>query len=301
VKFTLFATRIVNDVPVTVFKTETIISAGETSVVEIPKATYGSFYIRIEYREGIAGILSFTYEKYGAPPTPPEQPPTAPPEQPPEQPPELPTSPWDALKDLMRRVLRDEEPVSIDPFVTKALISVMFTILVYTIGQLDYFVAMYALVPSLLFTQWYRLITSMFMHASWEHYIGNMLFLFVFGDNVEERLGYLRYFLFYLGAGIVAGLGWVAYAIAIPGLADVPCVGASGAISGVMGAYAVFFPRARVVFMGKELPAQVFLVLWFLSQFALAFELTTVAWMAHVAGFVFGAATAYAVEKLEQS
>jgi membrane associated rhomboid family serine protease len=137
----------------------------------------------------------------------------------------------------------------------------------------------------------------MWLHASWEHYIGNMLFLYVFGDNVEERLGYLRYLLFYLTSGIIAALGWVGYALMYPELLRVPAVGASGAISGVMGAYAVLFPNARVVFMGKEVPAQAFLALWFLSQFALAFQITAVAWMAHVAGFVFGVATGYVVRR----
>jgi membrane associated rhomboid family serine protease len=128
----------------------------------------------------------------------------------------------------------------------------------------------------------------MWLHGGWEHFIGNALFLYVFGDNVEERLGYLKYALFYLSAGIFSSLAWIAYALAIPGLSDVPAVGASGAISGVMGIYAVLYPNARVVFMDKEIPAQAFLAVWFLSQFAIAFQLAYVAWQVHVLGFIYG-------------
>jgi membrane associated rhomboid family serine protease len=285
--------------PVTVFGTRVTVGPGETVRVEVPRGTAGLFDVTVSSRQGgdggAAGFVTVTWKRFEVPPKPPEKPPEVPP---PEEP-ELPESPWDALKDLLRRVLRDEEPVKIDPVVTKALIGVMFTILTYTISQLNGFVALYGLIPALLFTEWHRLITHMWLHASWEHYIGNMLFLYVFGDNMEERLGYVRYLLFYLGAGIVAGLGWVAYALAVPGLADVPAVGASGAISGVMGAYAVIFPRAHVVFLGRRMPAQVFLALWFLSQFAIAFQVTAVAWMAHVAGFVFGVLVGYLVRSLE--
>ena len=184
--------------------------------------------------------------------------------------------------------------------ITKALIGVMFTILTYTIANLSQYAALFGLVPRLVFTEPHRLLTNMWLHAGWEHYIFNMLFLYVFGDNVEERLGYLRYLLFYLSAGIVAGFGWVMYAAVSPDLLDTPAMGASGAISGIMGAYAVLFPRARVVVMEKEVPAQAFLALWFLSQLALAFQITAVAWMAHVAGFVYGVAAGYLVNRLER-
>jgi membrane associated rhomboid family serine protease len=228
-------------------------------------------------------------------PKPPEQPPP-PPEKPKPEPTELP-DPWESLKELLRKVLRDEEPVAINPFVTKALISLMFTVLAYTISQIDAFALAYGLIPSLLAVEWWRVLTNMWLHGSWEHYIGNMLFLYVFGDNVEERFGYVKYAAFYVTAGIFAGLGWAAYALAVPGLADVPAVGASGAISGVMGAYAVLFPRAYVIFLGKRVPAPAFLAIWFLSQFALAFQLTAVAWMAHVVGFAYGLAVGYVTRR----
>jgi membrane associated rhomboid family serine protease len=285
--------------PVTVFGTRVTVGPGETVRVEVPRGIAGLFEVTVGDRKGgdrgAAGFVTVTWKRFEAPPKPSEKPP----EVPSERPPELPESPWDALKDLLRRVLRDEGPVKIDPVITKALIGVMFTILTYTIANLSDFVALYGLIPALLVLQPHRLLTHLWLHASWEHYIGNMLFLYVFGDNVEERLGYLRYLLFYLGAGIVAGLGWVAYALAVPGLSEVPAVGASGAISGVMGAYAVLFPRAKVVFMGRRMPGQVFLALWFLSQFVIAFQITAVAWMAHVVGFVFGVAVGYLVRARE--
>jgi membrane associated rhomboid family serine protease len=279
--------------PVYVYGTRVQIGPNESVRVEVPKGTIGTFEISVSAVSEGAGFVTVTWKRFEAPPKPPEKPH----EVPPEKPPELPESPWDALKDLLRRVLRDEEPVKIDPIVTKALIAVMFSVFTYTIANLSDFVALYGLIPALLILEPHRLLTHMFLHSSWEHYIGNMLFLYVFGDNVEERLGYLRYLLFYLASGIVAALGWVGYALMYPELLRVPAVGASGAISGVMGAYAVLFPRAKVVFMGKEVPAQAFLALWFISQFAIAFQLTMVAWVAHVVGFVFGIATGYAVRK----
>jgi membrane associated rhomboid family serine protease len=283
--------------PVHVYGTRVQVGPNESAKVEIPKGTTGTFEISISTVSIGAGFVTVTWKKFEAPPKPPEPEKPKPPEKPPEAIPELPESPWDALKNLLRSVLRDEEPVKIDPVITKTLIGVMFTILTYTIASLSDYVALYGLIPALLFTEWHRLITHMWLHAGWEHYIGNMLFLYVFGDNVEEKLGYLRYLLFYLASGIVAAFGWVGYALMYPDLLYVPAVGASGAISGVMGAYAVFFPRAKVIFMGREVPAQAFLALWFLSQFALAFQNTMIAWVAHVAGFVFGVAAGYAMKK----
>jgi len=199
----------------------------------------------------------------------------------------------------LRRVLRDEEPVGIDPVVTKALIAVLFTILTYTVSNLEYYVLHYGLIPYLfLLGGWHSLLTHFWLHAGWEHFIGNALFLYVFGDNVEERLGYVKYLLFYLSAGVVVGLFYVAYHVSLGDL-YVAAIGASGAISGVMGAYAVLFPRAKVVFMGRELLSVAFLAVWFLGQFALAFQQTNIAWIAHVAGFVYGALVGLYVRRHE--
>ena len=142
------------------------------------------------------------------------------------------------------------------------------------------------------------LFTSMFLHGGWLHLIGNMWYLWIFGDNVEDRLGHGRYVLFYLGGGLVATLAQYAAAPTSP----VPTVGASGAIAAVLGAYAVTYPRARVVTIIPlflfwpivVLPALVVLGLWFVFQFfsgALALAWSApggVAWWAHIGGFLFG-------------
>ncbi|HLF69419.1 MAG TPA: rhomboid family intramembrane serine protease [Actinomycetota bacterium] len=140
------------------------------------------------------------------------------------------------------------------------------------------------------------LITSMFLHAGWLHLAGNMLFLWVFGNNVEDRLGKIRFGIFYLACGIAAGL---AHTFVNPESVT-PTIGASGAIAGLLGAYIVLFPKARVttiIPLGflfiRDLPAYLVLGFWFLSQFFIARGQQAgggVAWMAHVGGFVAGIA-----------
>jgi len=148
--------------------------------------------------------------------------------------------------------------------------------------------------------RWLTLLTSMFLHGSWFHVISNMLALYIFGDNVEDRLGHGRYLLFYLLGGVLAGL---AHLWAYP-LSRLPTVGASGAIAAVLGAYMVLYPRARVITLIPvfffvqvvDVPAIFYLGLWFLSQLfngTLALAATTfqgggVAWWAHIGGFVAG-------------
>jgi membrane associated rhomboid family serine protease len=142
------------------------------------------------------------------------------------------------------------------------------------------------------------LFTSMFLHGGWLHFLGNMWYLWVFGDNVEDRLGHARFLFFYIACGLGAGLihtlfNWNS---------TVPAVGASGAISGVLGAYFVFYPHVRVTtlipllffFFTVQLPAVVLLGFWFLMQFlngigSLGRGLSGgVAWWAHIGGFVLG-------------
>lgn len=148
------------------------------------------------------------------------------------------------------------------------------------------------------------IVTSMFLHAGWLHLFGNMLFLWVFGDNVEDRLGHVGYVLFYLAGGIVASLTQVA--IDVDSL--IPIVGASGAVAAVLGAYLFFFPRATVniiipffilIFIPIPVPAVIMIGLWFLQQLlagvATLGEVDTtagggVAFFAHIGGFLFGAA-----------
>ena len=132
---------------------------------------------------------------------------------------------------------------------------------------------------------------SMFLHGSWLHLAGNMLFLWVFGNNIEDTAGKVPYVLFYLAAGLVATIAQVALD---PG-STVPMVGASGAIAGVMGAYLVLFPNVRIhslIFLGflvffRDISAKWLLGIWFVMQF-FTNPASGVAWMAHVGGFVFG-------------
>ena len=149
---------------------------------------------------------------------------------------------------------------------------------------------------------WITLFTSMFMHGGLLHLGGNMLFLWIFGNNVEDAMGPVKYVVFYLLAGLAATAGQV---IVDPS-ATVPGIGASGAIAGVLGGYLVLFPRARVVtvvfiiffFTILELPAMIFLVIWFAQQALFGyFDLLQptgggggVAYFAHIGGFVFGLA-----------
>lgn len=143
--------------------------------------------------------------------------------------------------------------------------------------------------------------TAMFLHGGWMHLIGNMLFLYVFGDNIEDRCGHGRFVLFYLLAGSAAA----AAQVAVDPWSEMPMVGASGAIAGVLGAYVILFPRARILtllplfifFQLLELPAYLFLGLWFLMQIAsgvlslqIGGDAGGVAWWAHIGGFVAGAA-----------
>jgi membrane associated rhomboid family serine protease len=143
-------------------------------------------------------------------------------------------------------------------------------------------------------------VTSLFLHGSWLHLLGNMLFLWVFGNNIEDRFGRLRYLLLYLGCGVVATYG---FALAHPHSPEV-LVGASGAIAGVLGAYLILYPRARVwslvpllLFIPLRLPAWLVLGLWFLLQwvYTAGYAVSpagSVAYLAHVLGFLAGALVA---------
>jgi membrane associated rhomboid family serine protease len=165
--------------------------------------------------------------------------------------------------------------------------------------SLDLFVASWALVPA--HFSLITMVTSMFLHGGLMHVGGNMLFLWIFGDNVEDRMGHGRFLVFYLLCGAAAA---IAQTVMEPG-SFVPMVGASGAIAGVMGAYFVSYPRSRIVtlippfiFTTFEVPAIVFLGIWFLTQFlsgvgslsiaAAEHSAGGVAFWAHVAGFATG-------------
>jgi membrane associated rhomboid family serine protease len=161
--------------------------------------------------------------------------------------------------------------------------------------------------PPLPFSPWLTLLTCTFLHGGWMHFLGNMWFLHIFGDNVEDRFGHGGYFLFYLGAGVAAS---VAHLASDPS-STMPTIGASGAIAGVMGAYMLLYPHAKVlaalpIFIFVQMfvvPAPLFLGIWFLMQFFEgAFSVTDgqaggVAWWAHIGGFIVGAVVAWFMEK----
>jgi membrane associated rhomboid family serine protease len=198
--------------------------------------------------------------------------------------------------------LRDVIPSRTTPFVTVGLIAVNVVVFLFEMSLPNEvrqaFVNHYGMVP-VRFT-WTSVLTSMFLHASWSHVIGNMWFLWIFGDNVEDRFGHFRYLLFYLLCGLAGG---VVQTAAAP-YSFTPTVGASGAIAGVMGAYFVLYPHSRVltmifpfIFWIIEIPAPFFLGYWFLIQVfsgvgtvALSTGTTAggVAFWAHIAGFLAG-------------
>jgi rhomboid family protein len=154
--------------------------------------------------------------------------------------------------------------------------------------------------------------TSMFMHGSWLHIVGNMLFLWIFGNNVEDALGRVRFLLWYLAAGVVAAGLQTAVTLHFSGAAgaSIPNIGASGAIAGVLGAYLILLPHAKVltlfVYVVIPIPAMLFLVFWFFFQIWLgSFSIVHpqsgggVAFFAHIGGFAFGALTARLIAQRE--
>jgi len=196
-------------------------------------------------------------------------------------------------------------------FVTGFLLLANFAVFFWQLQlgeQLGFFIDEFSLIPQRL---WHlenpnglgylyplrSLVTSAFLHGGVLHILGNMLMLWVFGRGVENRLGHLGFLLFYLMAGVISGLGHAAF---MP-QSTVPCVGASGAIAGVMGAGLVLFPRARVatlipffvIIRLVKLPAFVFLIIWFAGQVLLTLQSppageAQIAVMAHIVGFVYG-------------
>jgi membrane associated rhomboid family serine protease len=195
--------------------------------------------------------------------------------------------------------LRDIIPSRTTPIVTIALIVINVLVFLYelSLGRgVDDFTLYFGLVPAAF--SWVAVFTSMFLHGGLFHVAGNMLYLWIFGDNVEDRMGHGRFLVFYLLCGTAAAL---AQTIAAPD-SVVPMVGASGAIAGVMGAYFVLYPKSRIVtliplfffFQVIEVPAIFFLGIWFVMQFLSGVGSIAssaqggVAFWAHVAGFVAG-------------
>ncbi len=209
--------------------------------------------------------------------------------------------------------LRDDNPTSSAPVLTISLIAINVMVFLYQLsldprgGQL--LVYQFGAIPSVVFGSnslpsniavippVFSLFTSMFLHGGWLHLIGNMLYLWIFGDNIEDAMGKVRFFVFYVLSGLLAAFS---HAIISPG-SNIPMIGASGAISGVLGAYLVLYPRARVLVLIPLLgffwrlfyiPAMFVLGFWFLLQiFSGGLEGSSaggVAWGAHVGGFIAG-------------
>jgi len=219
--------------------------------------------------------------------------------------------------------LRDAIPSHSFPAATVLLIALNVLIFLYELSlgrALEMFIMQYGAVPLrfILAGQTEQvstaervvpLFTSMFLHGGWLHLGGNMLYLWIFGDNIEDRLGHVTFLVFYLVCGLAAALTQ----IYINPTSKIPMVGASGAVAGVLGAYLVLFPHSRILalipilffFQVVELPALLFLVFWFLMQFlsgAVAITGTPyatggVAWWAHIGGFVSGMALGFLFPK----
>lgn len=216
--------------------------------------------------------------------------------------------------------LRDENPITITPYITILLIAINILVFIYELSlskpELDTFFRLYAVVPRELTASFdgipvgqpvpepLTLITSQFLHAGFLHVGSNMLFLWIFGNNIEEKLGGIRFLIFYLTCGALAALAqWFFSA-----LSPIPALGASGAIAGVMGAYILRFPNAKIltlvplffIFFVARIPAVFYLGFWFLqqafngiaslgSQAQVGMEGGGIAYWAHAGGFVFGA------------
>lgn len=211
--------------------------------------------------------------------------------------------------------IRDVIPSRTFPFVNYGLIICNTIIFLYQVSLpypiLNDFFYYFGMVP-LRFTdpKWVFLIdapvggywtffTNMFLHGSWFHIISNMWTLFIFGDNVEDRLGHFRYFLFYIASGLAANFTHFFFNLDSP----IPVIGASGAIAGVMGAYFILFPHSKIVTLVilivfplfLEIPAIIYLGIWFYTQiisgtFSLVAHQNAsgIAWWAHIGGFLFG-------------
>ena len=210
--------------------------------------------------------------------------------------------------------IRDVIPSRTRPVVTVGLIVANLLVYLWEMSlparEAQAFVFTFGLVPAHFAAV--NLLTSLFVHAGLAHVAGNMLFLWIFGDNVEDRLGHDRFFGFYLVCGVVAALAQVAWNRS----AQAPMVGASGAIAGVMGAYLVLYPKSRVLmllpfpFLLFEVPAAAFLALWFVVQFVSGLgSIATlgapnvtggIAFWAHVMGFLCGLALVRAVRRPER-
>lgn len=203
--------------------------------------------------------------------------------------------------------LKDNIPSRTFPIITVIIIVVNLAVFVFAslmpVGAQRMLIERYALIPrelmislgdrtELLPYNVLTIFTSMFLHGGVFHVAGNMLYLYIFGNNIEDSLGHGRFVLFYLASGLVAGLMQFLF----DPTSGLPMIGASGAVSGILGAYLLLYPYAKiktlifiVVFITTvEMPAVVMLTIWFLMQLAFSHIGKGVAWWAHIGGFIFG-------------
>lgn len=220
--------------------------------------------------------------------------------------------------------IKDNIPSRLYPIITVILILTNIFVFLFEISlgeNLNFFIRQFGIIPVKYFTinsfaafesffyRYLPLLTSMFLHGGWLHLFGNMYFLWIFGDNVEDKMGHFRFLIFYILCGIIAGLTH----IYTNPHSTLPTIGASGAIAGVLGAYFVLYPGAQILTLipfgfflhMTVLPAFVFLGFWFVAQFLNLFlsfalvdkEIGGVAWMAHIGGFVSGAILVFLFKK----
>jgi membrane associated rhomboid family serine protease len=205
--------------------------------------------------------------------------------------------------------LRDENPTKAFPFVTIFLIAINAAVFLYELslgGQLESFVRQFGVIPYDIihasdFRVYLTLFSSLFLHADLFHILGNMLYLWIFGNNIEDTIGHVRFVFFYLLCGVAASLGHIIFSSG----SRVPTIGASGAISGVLGAYLLLYPDAKILTLIPlfyfwrivKINAKWFLLIWIVFQVlsgAVYFNLSQstgqggVAWFAHIAGFFAG-------------
>lgn len=199
--------------------------------------------------------------------------------------------------------LYDENPTRSKPVITWSLILINVVVFIWQIssGLYEGIIIDYGEIPFFVTKgeRVFTIFTSMFLHGDLFHILGNMLYLFVFGDNVEDRFGHVKFLFLYLIFGVVGGLAH-SYVTIMFNEADafIPAIGASGAISGVLGAYIIFFPRARIISVAIwyylvriiKVPALIFIGFWFVLQFlyVLIGSLGGVAYWAHIGGFFAG-------------
>lgn len=209
--------------------------------------------------------------------------------------------------------LGDENPIRSKPVMNWTIIAICILVFIWqNVGGFFQFresILKFGLVPSRISegSGYHTVITNMFLHGGWFHLGGNMLFLWIFGDNIEDSYGHLRFLIFYLFCGVISSFFWLLTAWG----SSRPAVGASGAISGILGAYIVLHPRARIrtlISMGffiriARIPAFIVIGLWFVYQFLLALVPvnTGIAYWSHIGGFIAGLILARSIKPREPS